>query len=170
MKSPISSLLCLAVTVLSIPAAALAEPSPVHVRTEQANKLEVEKKFTRHASRSLKIFVSSSSKEALDLKVKYVVFARDLTGKDMVVVDQGEKAIQVKPFATEMIETPTTKATSIDAHAEKNKKVEASGIKFVGHAVQVFQADKIVAEFYEPTGIKEQVGKAGPAPAPAAKK
>ena len=81
MKSPVSSLLYLAAIVLGIPAVALAESSPVHVRTEQSNKVEVEKKYTRNASRSLKIFVSSSSKETLDLKVKYVVFGREEIGR-----------------------------------------------------------------------------------------
>jgi hypothetical protein len=169
MKPPISFLLCLTVTVLSIPAVAVAEPSPVHVRTEQSNKLEVEKKYTRNAGRSLKIFVSNGAKDSVDLKVKYFVFGRDVASHDFVTIDQGEKPIQVKGFATEMIETPTAKATAIDAHADKAKRIEAAGIKFVGHAVQVFQADKIVAEFYEPTTVKEQIGKAGPPPTPAKK-
>jgi hypothetical protein len=141
----------------------------VRVRTEQSNKLDIEK-TTKSAARSLKIFVSNASKEMIDVKVKYLFFGRDAKGKDVVVVDQGEKPIQVKPLATEMIETPTAKATFIEAHAEKNKKVEASGIKFIGHAVQVFQSDKMVAEYYDPLSVKEQVGKAGPAPKPEAKK
>lgn len=169
MKLTIPPLLCLSVAVLSLPAATLAEPSAVHVRTEQVNKLDTEK-YTKTATRSLKIYVSNASGESVDVKVKYHFFARDAAGKDIVVVDQGEKPIQVKPRATEMIETPAAKATFIEAHAEKSKKIEASGIKFVGHAVQVLQSDKIVAEYYDPLSMKEQVGKAGPAPKPDAKK
>jgi hypothetical protein len=169
MKLRTFPLACLAAAFLSLPAVTRADTSAIRVRTEQSNKLEANK-FTKSASRSLRIYVSNASKETVDLKVKYFLFGRDAKSHDVVTVEQGEKPVQVKGLATEMIETPTAKATAIDEHLDKTKKIEASGIKFVGHAVQVFSGDSIVAEYYDPSTVKEQVGKAGPVPKADAKK
>ena len=173
MKTIVSSLACLTIALLAVPAIVRAETSAVRVRTEQVNKTD-EKAFAKSQSRSLKVYVSNASKEMMDLKVKYFFFGRDVKTHEFVTVDQGEKPIQVKPLATEMVETSTAKTNFVENHLEGKgasaKKVEASGSKFVGHAVQVLQADKVVAESCEPASMKEQIGKAGAAPKPEAVK
>ena len=135
-----------------------AEPSAVRIRVEQANKTDTEK-FKKTQKRSLKIQVSNSGKEALELTVKYVFFGRDLSSKDIVGIDKGDLPASVGPGLTVAVETPTVTASGIEAHSEKAKKIEASGQKMMGHGVQVFQGETLVAENYEPLSMKEEFGK-----------
>lgn len=164
-KLSIFPLITLTTIFLILPTKTRAEPSAVRVRTEQVNKTDTDK-FKKIQKRALNIFVQNGSKEMLDLKVKYFFFGRDIVSHDVVIVEQAEKPIQVKPLGSETVETPSSKATFEELHQDKGKKVPASGIKLVGHAVQVLQADTIVAEIYEPANMKEQIGKALPAPKP----
>ncbi len=170
---------------------AQAQVSPFRVRVEQVNKSDNEK-FNKTQTRSLKIFVSNSSKEAAELIAKYVFFGREIKGNEVVKIDEGEKAVSVKPLGTEMVETGSATTKMEEAHSASTgkgkggggnssgkgnspgKKVEASGHKFVGYGVQVYQGDKLVAESYDPLSGKEEWTKAYPVKlptaAPAAKK
>lgn len=177
-----------AAAFIALSVGAQAQVSPFRVRVEQVAKSETEK-FTKTQKRSLKIFVSNSSKQPAELTAKYFFFGRELKGKDVVTLDEGAKALSSKPLSTDMVESGIVTSVSEDEHStgysSRNygqnrgnsgsnrgsapKKVEASGTKILGYAVQIFQGEKMVAESYDPPSMKEQVGKAAPAPKPASK-
>src|SRR4051812_27223380 len=113
-------------------AAAYAEVSPVRMRVEAANKVDVDKTTTTQ-SRTLNVIVDNSSAEPLDLKVKFAVFGRDVTSKDIVTVAQGEVPVTVKPHGSEKVPTPPAKASVNEPKPAKGqKKVDPTGQKIVG--------------------------------------
>ncbi|MEZ0256325.1 MAG: hypothetical protein ACAI37_13660 [Chthoniobacter sp.] len=151
-----------------------AEPSAVSIRVEQANKSDMDGKdrFSRDHVRTLNIFVTNNSGEQLDLKVKHIVFGRDMVHHDLTTVGEGEKAVTVKPHGAEKVETPAAKSNSTEQHydAKAKKKIEASGATIIGSGVQVMQGEKLVAEWYDPMSLKESWGKTIKPSTPAPKK
>ena len=149
-----------------------AELSPVNIRVEQPSKTESEpdKKTT---TRKLKITLSSSSQEELVLKVKWAILGRDVAGKEVKVVEEGELLSTIKPRGTDVQETRMSKpqvVTEAKTDPKTRKRTPATGIKFVGYGVQVFKGEVKVAESYDPPSVKDVWGKAPAAPAaPAAK-
>jgi hypothetical protein len=159
MKIPQISVVCLALLAGVFLSPLHAAPSAVRVRVEAVNKSETEKD-KKTQKRSLKVFVSNSSKEALELKVKYVIFGRQLAErKEFVTVDEGQLPASVAPMETKQVDTLPATSTSVEEHYEKTKKVEASGNKIVGYGVQILQGETVVAEAYDPPSMKEQFGK-----------
>jgi hypothetical protein len=136
-----------------------APPSAVRLRVEQVSKSDTIS-YKSVQSRSLNITVANSSNEALELKVKYVVFGRDVSTKDVVTVGQGELPVSVKALGTEKVQTPAAQAASEDARIGSKGKSEAMGSKIIGQGVQVLRAEAVVAEYYEPMSVKEHFGKA----------
>jgi len=157
-----SSLLVLA-AVFGFACVTNADQSPIKISIEKSNKTESNIKEKSHTERrSLKITLSNSSKEDVSVKVKYTWFGHAVSGHDVVIVDQGDKDATVKASASEVVETAPTSVSYTDAHfdAASKKKVDATGNKIVGYAVQVMVGDKEVAADYDPASMKDQVGKA----------
>jgi hypothetical protein len=175
MKSIVSPVAGLLVALLGFVPSVRAEISPFRVRVEQVSKSENEK-FSKTSKRSLKIFVSNSSKEPAELIAKYWFFGREAKDKDIVKLDEGAKPVSSKPLGTEMVESGIVTATFEEEHSsgyskgKAGKKSEATGTKILGYAVQVFQGEKVVAEFSDPPSMKEQIEKAYPIKLPGAKK
>jgi hypothetical protein len=175
MKCIVSPIACIGLAMIGFVSNASAQVSPFRVRVEQVAKSETEK-YTKTQKRSLKIFVSNSSKEASELTAKYYFFGREAKGNDVVKLDEGAKPVSSKPLSTEMVESGTVTSVFEEEHASSyskgkaGKKTEATGTKILGFAVQVFQGDKMVAESYDPPSMKEQISKAMPVVKPAPKK
>jgi hypothetical protein len=117
------------------------------------------KNKTQH--RGLNIFVTNNSKDSADLKVKHIIFGREVEKHDVVTLGEGENPVTVKPASTEKVVVPpiTANSTMAGYDAKSKKKTEASGATIMGYGVQVLQADKVVAEAYDPPSLKEQWGK-----------
>lgn len=169
---PLSSLLVVALGSLAFaedtsappaakaPAAAPA-PSAITLRVQQSNKMVApEKSLTRTQSRFLKLFLSNSSHEEASLKIKYAFFGHAVNEHSDFVVLDGEKDATVKPAVISEEDTPTATVTETKA----SKKAPASGEVIIGYGVQIFQSDKLVAEAYEPSYMKDLMGKAPAAP------
>jgi hypothetical protein len=160
--------------LLPFTASLRAEPSAVSIRVEQANKSDMDGKdrFSRDHVRILNIFVTNNSADQLELKVKHIVFGRDMIHHDYMTVGEGEKVITVKPHGSEKVETPPAKSTASEQHydAKSKKKIEASGATIIGAGMQVTQGDKLVAEWYDPISLKEHWGKTIKPSTPAPKK
>jgi hypothetical protein len=150
-------------------ATARAEPSPVTVRVEQVNTHDATK-YKKTERRALNVFVANASQEALELKMKYVIFGRDVKSHEVVTVGQGEHPLSLKPLGSEKIETSSAAAVSEEEHKEKTKMIEASGSKIIGQGVQILRGDQVVAEAFDPPGIKEEWGKTSAATKPRSKK
>jgi hypothetical protein len=172
MRLPPSALFCLTLAFASIADAALY---PITVRVEQKNKSQTDGPKTTQ-TKELKVLLGNSTKQEYSgLKVKYLLFARDVLSKDISLLEQGERPADLKGMNTAVVETPEVTATFTDEHSSggrkggnqvgansKSKKVEASGQKMVGYAVQVFDAaGKLIGEAYGPLSMKEQVTKVG---------
>ena len=153
---------CLSITAFS--AVSRAESSPIRIRVEATNKLDPEKTKTTQ-TRVLNVTLDNSSAEPQELKVKFAVFGRDVSSRDIVTVGQGEVPVTVKGRGSEKVQTTEAKASSDDPKPAANakgggKKAEPTGQKIVGHGVQVFKGDTMVAEFYEPASMKASFGTA----------
>lgn len=151
-----------------------AEISPISVRVEVVSKDENEK-FGKTQNKSLKVFVSNSSAQAMEgLTLKYYFFGRDVKDRDIVLLQKGEKAASAKAHGSEIVETPVVSAKSTEAHtvggnfgkssktsyAKPAKKVEESGKKITGYGVQILDQEKVVAEFFSSPSLKEKLGAA----------
>lgn len=183
MKPPFASILGLVLAAVALPCVARAELSPFRLRVEQVSKSDNDK-FSKKQQRSLKIFASNSSKEAAELRAKYIFFGKQANSSDVVKLDEGEKAISVGPLATQMVESGMATASFEEAHstggsgggsskgkkAAPMKKVEASGTKITGFGVQLFKGETMVAEYYDPPSSKEEWTKAYPVKLPTAPK
>jgi hypothetical protein len=172
MKVKLPSLFCLA-TALFL-AASQAEVSPIRVRVEVTSKTDADRgkdKDSTTYSRVLNIIVDNSAPEAAELKVKYAIFGRDVSSKDIVTLGMGELPASVKARGTEKVQTPKAEATveEVKKAAKGEKKPDPTGTKMVGHGVQVLKGDTVVAEAYEPASMKTEFASAK-APKPAAAK
>jgi hypothetical protein len=180
MKTPalFIAALCAFALDFSTAGTAQAEPSAISIRVEQSNRSTSDPKdhFIRTHIRSLNIFVTNNSSAPAQLKVKHIIFGREMIHHDFVTIAEGEAPLTVKPHTTEKIETPEAKVVSTDAHfdAKAKKAVAGAGATIIGSGVQVMQDKAVVAEFYDPASIKERWGKTivfkAPAAAPAKKK
>jgi hypothetical protein len=173
MRSPKLPIAFISAIVFAVAGTLRAEISAVTVRVEQTIKSDMNQKdrTTRTHSRTLNVFVSNNSSELLDLKVKYIVFGRDMLNHDLITAGEGENPVSVKPRETEKVETAETKVTAAEAHydAKTKKKTEASGASLVGFGVQILQGTTLMAEYYDPPSLKEEWGKTTPLAAPGAK-
>jgi hypothetical protein len=177
MRSPLHFILILATAGLA--SVATAQVSPFRLRVEQVSKSDNDK-HTKKQERSLKIFASNSSKEAAELTAKYVFFGKQANDREVVKIDEGEKAISVGPLATAMVETGAATATFQEEHSASSgkgkgkgksapkKKVEASGSKITGFGVQLYKGETMIAEYYDPPSCKEEWTKAYPLKLPTA--
>jgi len=158
-----------------------ADMSAISIRVDPSSKSEPGKpdRYVITQTHSLKVYVTNASKDAAEVKVKSILFGRDLKDHNIDKINEAEKEAQVKPLATETVEIPAATSTYTEEHyemaagaagkapgknAKPGKKVEASGSRFVGYAVQVYQGEKLVAETYEPASMKDEVSKAAAAP------
>lgn len=156
---------------------------PVSFRVEQPSNTTNEKD-KKTVKKSLKIILSNGAAEDADVKIKYSIFGRDVDGKDVKALDSGERGATVKGRSTEIVETSKATAVIIDAKVDPKtrKRTPASGTKFLGYGVQVFdnKDGKLLGESYDPTSMKDSMAKPpaaapgavvpapAPAPAPAA--
>jgi hypothetical protein len=174
-----SFLLVLAFLAFASPALRAAQRSSITIRVEQVTGNESDK--SRHTQkRSLRVYVANGgTADASGLVVKYFHFGRDLKDRDASVVDKGEKGVSVKSHATEVVETPAATSVYTEEHGQREggrkndnaksnrgnrsgqnvryKKVEASGTKLTGYAVQVYSGTSLVAEYYSEPSLKEKL-------------
>ncbi|MEQ1861516.1 MAG: hypothetical protein ABMA13_16465 [Chthoniobacteraceae bacterium] len=143
-----------------------AQVSPVSVRVEQVAGHSASK-GAHEQKRSLKVFTTNNSATDFSgLKVKYFYFGKDVKTGDVSVIEKGERGADVKARTTDMTETPAVTTKYTDDRSEKSggkggnnkggsyKKVEGTGNKIIGHGVQVFAGDKLLAEFFSEPSLK----------------
>ncbi len=136
-----------------------------HSKTDSSGKTN----DTKKQSRSLTIALQNTSKEAMDgLVVKYWFFARNMKSKDIKVVMKGERKSSIAPASKDEVESESATSIYTEKHVEVSaarsgrgganrttiKKIEASGDKLAGYAVQLVQGTKIIAEYYSEPSLK----------------
>jgi len=144
-----------------------AQSASVSVRVEQETKQEEPNKKDLHTKiqkRTLKVFMTNSSKEETTVKIKYTYFGHPISGHEVGPLDQGEKEDTLKPSETKEVDTPTSTQTYTEEHYPPGKgvkvKIPASGNKLTGYGIQVYVGDKLMGESYEPLSMKDLMGKA----------
>ena len=166
MKLPLLSFAALCTVTFGFHGTLAAETSPISLHVEASNRTEMAPKdrWTRTHLRKLHITVTNDSAEVVQLKIKHVIFGRDMLTHGIVKVSNGENPVEVKPHATATIDTAEGKCTESDQHfdAKAKKMTESSGATIAGSGVQALQGDKLLAEWYEPDTMKEQWAKAPP--------
>ena len=153
---------------------ARGEVSPFSVRVEQVTSTDAER-FKKTQEKKLKIFVSNNSSADANLTIKYFFFGHGAKDSKTDVLEKGQMAGSVKSHATQVVETPETKATFTEEHHEMKKdkgrgnrgrgggmklgkKVEASGKKLTGYGVQVLNGGTVVAEYFSEPSLKAEIG------------
>lgn len=156
-----------------------AAGSPVRLTVQQNVKTKASGKgnSTTSQTRSLNITLNNISNVQMDnLSVKYTFFSRDMKGADLDILNEGQQTVSLTPVGKQAFTTPEVTSTYTTQHSEvKNSasnvrgpngqninvpsvtRVEASGRKIVGHAVRVFDGEKIVAEYYSEQGLQHKL-------------
>lgn len=175
MKLPASLLALAALASAACPAPG-AEPGPVRITVRQESKSDLNKD-TKVQSRTLKITLVNSGPDSLPLRVKYAFFGHAAKGHATIIIDHSDLTTQLQPKSDQTLTTKTQTATFVDTHMDNNTKVEASGQRFTGWGVKVYQSGKVIAEACEPSsllddmatmpGLPESKDKPAAKPAPA---
>jgi hypothetical protein len=147
--------------LLILASAPLAYPAPdaIGARVEQVAKSE-HAGFTHGQTHALRVFLTNTGGEDKSgLKVNYYLFGKDLRGlTEVAVLHKGQVNADVKAHGTAMVETPAATVKYTEEHSEgprKNMhKVEASGKKFTGYGVQIFDGDALTYEYFSTQNLK----------------
>jgi len=135
------------------------EKASIDLRVEQRNVMPGIRFATHGASRvqhrGLNIHLFNHSPDVVNLKIKYVIFGRDMVHHDVITISDGEIPVMIKPGTGEEVKVAPVSATEVPAHF----KAKGSGASIIGHGVQVLNAGKIIAETYEPPAMKASFGK-----------
>jgi len=135
------------------------EKVAVDLRVEQQNVMPGVRFGTHGAShvyhRGLNIHLFNHSPDVVNLKIKYVIFGREMVHHDVITIGDGEIPVMIKPGTGEDVKVAPVSATEVPAHL----KAKGSGASIIGHGVQVLNDGKIVAEAYEPPSMKASFGK-----------
>ena len=158
---------------------------PVRMEIEQHSATKLPKATPGHPPvgektqhRSLTIKLSNVSEDALSsLVVKYFFLGHDMKDHNITVLRQGERKSSLAARGKETVESEEVTSAYTDAHTEVAKgrgkgratarKVQASGKKITGYAVQVLNGAKVEAEFYSEPSYKAKVKAAVPSAADA---
>ena len=131
-------------------------------------------------TKELDITVSSVSKTVPSgLRLKWFMYGRDLKSGGVSVLRSGEAKVALGSNGSQVItsakvETKSTPEHSVVSKGRRGgsngsnggagggarisvKKVEATGDKYIGYGVQVLAGDKVVAETFDPPGVKGSV-------------
>jgi hypothetical protein len=124
--------------------------------------------------RILEITVGNHSHENLtNLKVKWTFFGFDLKDDEVVVAEAGTLKCSLPPNGDTTLSSKPVEFNFTRAHAQKTagkpgksgaanqagkaKQVPASGARYAGWAVQVYQADGVVGEAFSRPDLKDKL-------------
>lgn len=129
---------------------------------------------THDQKEELVITISSVSRTPpAGLRVKWFMFGRDLKSNHVSVLRSGEAHVALGT-GSQVITTPKVEEKSTPKHAVIShnsqrgrdgrvapatvRNVAATGVKYIGYGVQVLDGKSVVAETYDPVGIKQTPG------------
>lgn len=179
MQSPITRLvflryaLLLSVTFSALPLNAAITPDKVGVTVQVRNDGEAVDSTRGRAetqARFLEINVTNRTREELaGLNVKWTFLGYDLKDDEIAFVDSGDVKSTLAPSRSEVIKTKTVKFNYSRAGSQKVKgrgkgkrngrvkRVPASGTRYAGWGVQVFQNGSLVGEAYSRPELKDEI-------------
>lgn len=113
----------------------------------------------------LHITVRGKPKNPETRVIKWTAYGRDLLTNALTELDSGETKLKLAEFNSQTVSSDRISAMSAAEHfqfpkkkkkggnPEKPKKVEASGVKYIGYSVRVLNGDAVVGEVSDPMGI-----------------
>jgi hypothetical protein len=176
MKTVIQPILKFAVaaTLAAAVSTATAQISPIrisvnvtgHTDTERAKapkKGGIIPKTTVTQDKQLEITLANGTPtDYKDLTVKYFLFIKDLTSKEISIPRLGKQNIDLPSLGSVKIKSETLVVTHTEQYSKKSQGeiafVPEKGEKYLGYGVQVLRGDALVAETFEPPDLKTKLG------------
>jgi len=124
--------------------------------------------------KSLQITLAGKAKDPENRTGKWIAYGHSSKGHDVSVLETGEFKLDLaNPLRRQTVESKVITTTYTPEHSVVTRtsssrsrrsttratKVEASGTKFAGFAVIIKDGNKIVGEFYDPSGLKQEAAK-----------
>jgi hypothetical protein len=111
---------------------------------------------TKSQTYMLEIVITGKPKSPETRAVKWYIFGKDLKSNAITILESAEEPLNLTVRGEQKIETKKAESTSTPEHVEKKKKVEAKGVRIVGHGVQVKDADIVVGESFSSETLKPE--------------
>jgi hypothetical protein len=170
----------------SVAATGRAQTSPIrisvnvigHADTERAKPPKrggVIPKTTITQDKQLEITMANGTPtEYKGLTVKYYVFAKDLTSKEVSIPKLGKQNVDLPGLGSVKVKSATVVTTYSEQYSKKSQGeiefVPEKGQKYIGYGVQLFSGDTLLAETFEPPDLKSKLGTAWIEPVGGSKK
>lgn len=167
---------CLSSALLGLLAHAVFAATPVSLRVQATGgdsheDIKGSNESSHHQKKNVEATVSNMGKEPVEgLTVKFYAFGRDQKSDKMVIFHTAENKIAPAPGKTAM--TPFEVATTYTPEhlvssktgggsgkkgRTTTKKVPGEGIRLIGYGVQVVQGSTVLAEDFQPRGLKDDL-------------
>lgn len=150
------------------------------VRVEVRPQTESEHKDIKGATvdtvtqgKTLQIILSGKPKDPETRTGKWKIYGRDMKDHDLMVLASGDFKIEFvrgsqTVSSTKATATYTPQYTPVTANrgnarggrtAPAAKKVEATGTKYAGYSVTIYDGDKVAGSAADPSGIEKEANK-----------
>lgn len=115
--------------------------------------------------KTLNIQLSGKPKTPETRVMKWTAYGRDVQSNDVRVIDSGEIPVSLSSSGTQTTESKQISTTYTPDHSvvtssgrgrgrsPRAKRVEGSGVKYLGYAIQVMDGTRLVGEMSDPVGI-----------------
>jgi len=173
MNIPAPLFLCALFTAVFTSSQVRAQTGPNAIRMEVRVLSEQDRKDLKGTQvdavtqkKTLAIVATGAAKNPETRKGKWMVFGRNLTNENVVLIDSGEFKIDLSDHGVQRFESKEVSTESAREHATaarkganaqrgKIKKVGATGTKYIGYGVQIRDGANIVAEVFDPPSLKQ---------------
>ncbi|MEO7317810.1 MAG: hypothetical protein ABIZ56_02350 [Chthoniobacteraceae bacterium] len=174
----------LAVSAVSVQASFHDSPVRLEVKVnggDSHDRIKGSTAVQHDQTKELEITVSSVSKTPPSgLRLKWFIYGRDLKSNSVSVLRSGEAKVALGGNGSQVISSAKVETKSTPEHSVVSrgrgrgnrgtgggsrvsvKKVEATGDKYIGYGVQVLDGGKVVAEAFDPAGVKGSVSSKSP--------
>lgn len=120
-------------------------------------------KKTVTQDRQLEITLANTTPtEYKGLTVKYYMFAKDLTSKEISIPRAGKQDIDLPSLGSVRVKSETVVLKYTEQYSKKfegdTKFEPEKGERYLGYGVQVLQGDALLAEKFEPPDLKAKLG------------
>ena len=167
---------CLSSTLLMFLACAVHAATPVSLRVQATGgdsheDIKGSNESSHHQKKNVEATVSNMGKEPMEaLTVKFYAFGRDQKTEKTVIFQTAEKKIAIEPgkpamtpfevtttYTPEHFVSSRTGGGSGKKSRTTTKKVPGEGIRLIGYGVQVVQGGTVLAEDFQPRGLKDDL-------------
>lgn len=170
LKPQVMSICCLC-GLFSLAASAHPIRGTVIVSVEDQVKSKSSARYAVAENVKLLITLNGKPQESESRTVKWTAYGRDRQTGAISVLKTGEAKVDFSSSRTQKIESETISTSSTRTHSVPQtvgrgrgrrasyRRVEGSGVEYIGYGVQVFEGDKVVGEKFEPDTLEKKLEK-----------